>query len=156
MQWGRSPGLPIPESAHEPACSDRSGAPTIWVNVGPGRVRELTRRTRGVSTERMVEELTRYVRGWLGYYGKCDTPSVPASLERWVRRRLRSAMWKQWQRGRVRFGELTKRGVSCDLAARTAGSADGPWRLARSPALAIALPNAYFDRLGLPRLTVCR
>ena len=74
------------------------------------RVRELTRRTRGVSRERMVEELTRYVRGWLGYFGKCDTPSVLESLEGWVRRRLRSAMWKQWKRGRVRFGELTKRG----------------------------------------------
>ena len=120
------------------------------------RVRELTGRTRGVSTERMVEELTRYLRGWLGYFGKCDTPSVLESLEGWVRRRLRFAMWKQWKRGRVRFGELTKRGVGRYLAAQTAGSAHGPWRLAHSPALAIALPNVYFDRLGLPRLTVCR
>ncbi len=120
------------------------------------RVRELTGRTRGVSTERMVEELTRYLRGWLGYFGKCDTPSVLESLEGWVRRRLRSAMWKQWRRGPVRFGELSKRGVGRDLAAQTAGSAHRPWRLAHSPALAIALPNVYFDRLGLPRLTVCR
>ena len=118
------------------------------------RVRELTRRTRGVSIERMAEDLARYLRGWLGYFGRCQTPSVLATLEAWLRRRLRSAMWKQWKRGTVRFAELRKRGVSKDLAAQTAGSVHGPWRLANSPALAIALPNAYFDSLGIPRLTV--
>ena len=118
------------------------------------RVRELTSRTRGVSIERMAEELTRYMRGWLGYFGKCQTPSVLQSLEEWTRRRLRSAIWKQWKRGRVRFAELRKRGVGKDLAAQSAGSAHGPWRMANSPALGIALPNAYFDLLGIPRLTV--
>jgi len=118
------------------------------------RVRELTRRTRGVSTERMAADLSRYLRGWIGYFGKCQTPSVLQSLEEWTRRRLRSAIWKQWKRGSVRFAELRKRGVGKDLAAQTAGSAHGPWRLACSPALSIALPNAYFDSLGVPRLTV--
>ena len=120
------------------------------------KVRELTRRTRGVSTQRMAKELTRYLRGWLGYFGTCETPFVLQELERWLRRRLRSAIWKQWKRGPVRFAELRKRGVGKDLAAKTAGSAHGPWRLANSPALAIALPNAYFDSLELPRLTVAR
>ncbi len=118
------------------------------------RVRELTSRTRGVSIERRAEDLARYLRGWVGYFGKCQTPSVLAALEEWVRRRLRSAIWKQWKQGKVRFAELRKRGVGKDLAAQTAGSAHGPWRLANSPALAIALPNAYFDSLGVPKLTV--
>jgi RNA-directed DNA polymerase len=117
------------------------------------RVRELTRRTRGVSVEKMAEELGRYLRGWLGYFGQCQTPSVLQSLEAWTRHRLRSVIWKQWKRGSVRFAELRKRGVGKDLAAQTAGSAHGPWRLANSPALAFALPNAYFDSLGIPRLT---
>jgi RNA-directed DNA polymerase len=120
------------------------------------KVRELTRRTRGVSTERMAEDLARYLRGWIGYFGKCQTPSVLEDLEKWFRRRLRSAIWKQWKRGSVRFAELQKRGVGKDLAAQTAGSAHGPWRLANSPALAKALPNAYFDSLGIPRLTAGR
>jgi RNA-directed DNA polymerase len=126
------------------------------VNRFKGRVRELTSRTRGVSTERMSEELSRYLRGWIGYFGKCETPSVLEGLEQWFRRRLRSAIWKQWKRGSVRFAELRKRGVGKDLAAQTAGSAHGPWRLANSPALAIALPNAYFDSLGIPQLTIRR
>jgi RNA-directed DNA polymerase len=120
------------------------------------RVRELTRRTRGVSIERMAEELARYLRGWIGYFGQSQTPSVLEDLEKWVRRRLRSAIWKQWKRGTVRFAELRKRGVGKDLAAQTAGSAHGPWRLANSPALAFALPNVYFDSLGIPKLTGSR
>ena len=117
------------------------------------RVRELTSRTRGVSIERMAEELARYLRGWIGYFGNCETPSVLQSLEEWTRHRLRSAIWKQWKRGTKRFAELRKRGVGKDLAATTAGSAHGPWPLANSPALAIALPNAYFASLGIPSLT---
>jgi len=117
------------------------------------KVRELTRRTRGVQVERMAEELGRYLRGWIGYFGQCQTPSVLQGLGEWTRRRLRSVLWKQWDRGPVRFAELRKRGVGKDLAAQTAGSAHGPWRLANSPALQFALPNAYFDSLGIPRLT---
>lgn len=117
------------------------------------KVRELTRRTRGVSVEKMAEELGRYLRGWIGYFGRSQTPSVLEDLEKWVRHRLRSVIWKQWKRGKVRFAELRKRGISKDLAACTAGSPHGPWRLANSPALAKALPNAYFDSLGIPRLT---
>ena len=121
-----------------------------------GKIRELTRRTRGVSVEKMAEELSRYLRGWIGYFGQSQTPSVLQGLEEWTRRRLRSVIWKQWTRGTVRFAELRKRGVGKDLAAQTAGSAHGPWRLADSPGLHIALPNAYFDALGIPRLTVRR
>ena len=116
------------------------------------KVRELTRRTRGVSVEKMAEELGRYLRGWIGYFGQNQTPSVLEDLEKWVRRRLRSVIWKQWKRGKVRFAELRKRGVGKDLAAQTAGSAHGPWRLAESPALHFALPNVYFDSLGIPKL----
>jgi RNA-directed DNA polymerase len=116
------------------------------------RVRELTRRTRGVSVETMAGQLGRYLTGWRGYFGFCQTPSVLQRLDRWLRRRLRLVVWKQWKYTRVRFAELRKRGVSKDLAAQTAGSAHGPWRLSNSPALSIALPNAYFASLGLPRL----
>jgi RNA-directed DNA polymerase len=118
------------------------------------RVRELTSRTRGIGIERMAKELASYLRGWIGYFGKCQTPSVLQRLEEWTRRRLRSVIWKQWKRGRVRFPELRKRGVDPALAAQTAGSAHGPWRLANSPALRYALPNAYFDSLGIPKLMV--
>src|SRR5262250_417239 len=140
-----------------------TGGPTPKRRIAPKavlrfkeRVRELTSRTRGVSIDRMAEELARYLRGWLGYFGNCETPSVLRHLEEWTRRRLRSAIWKQWKRGTTRFAELRTRGVGKDLAATTAGSAHGPWQLANSPALALALPNAYFASLGIPPFTARR
>jgi RNA-directed DNA polymerase len=118
------------------------------------RIRERTRRTRSISLPQMVQEITTYLRGWLGYFGDCQTPSVLQRLDTWLRRRLRSVVWKQWKRGRTRFRELRKRGLGKDLAAQSAGSPHGPWRLANSPALALALPNAYFAKLGLLPMVV--
>jgi len=115
-------------------------------------------RNRALAAEVLQDEVrvTRYLRGWIGYFGKCETLSVLEGLEQWFRRRFRSAIWKQFKRGSVRFAELRKRDVGKDLAAKTAGSAHGPWRLADSLALHVALPNAYFDSLGIPRLTADR
>jgi RNA-directed DNA polymerase len=118
------------------------------------RVRELTRRTRGISLAQMVHELAEYLRGWISYFGRCETPSVLEELGQWLRRRLRSMVWKQWKRGTTRYRELRKRGIAAQDAAPTTGSSDGPWHLAKTPALSIALPNAYFVSLGLPELTI--
>jgi RNA-directed DNA polymerase len=116
------------------------------------KARQLTRRTRGISIEQMVKELSTYLRGWRSYFGFCQTPTVLRNLDSWIHRRLRAVLWKQWKRGRKRFAELRQCGVREELAAKAAGSVRGPWRLAHSPALAIALPNTYFDALGLLRL----
>jgi RNA-directed DNA polymerase len=116
------------------------------------KVREITNRTRGISMEQMAKELASYLRGWKGYFGFCQTPSVLERLDQWIRHRLRSMIWKQWKRGKVRFSKLCDRGIGRHLAAQTAGSPCGPWRIANSPALNIAFPITYFDSLGLPRL----
>jgi RNA-directed DNA polymerase len=118
------------------------------------KVRDLTSRTRGISVEQMTKELADYLRGWKAYFGFCETPTVLEALDQWLRRRLRAVIWKQWKRGRVRFRELCARGLGRDLAATTAGSSHGPWRIANSPALSITLPLAYFDSLGIPRLYI--
>jgi RNA-directed DNA polymerase len=91
------------------------------------RVRELTRRTRGISLQQMTEELASYLRGWRSYFGYCQTPSVLQGLDQWIRRRLRSVIWKQKKRRSW-------------------------WRLANSPALSVEFTKAYFDSLGFPRL----
>ena len=120
------------------------------------RVRELTRRRGGRSLAQIVKELSVYLIGWRGYFGFCQTPSVLRGLDGWLRRRLRAIAWKQWKHGRARFAELRRRGVGRDLAAQTAGSPHGPWRLSNSPALSLSLPNAYFRSLGLTSVAELR
>jgi RNA-directed DNA polymerase len=100
-----------------------------------------------------IEQLNLYIRGWRGYFGFCQTPGVLGKLDCWIRRRLRSVVWKQWKRGKRRFAALRSMDINKSLAARTAGSVHGPWRVSRSPALCFALSNGYFDSLGLVHLT---
>jgi RNA-directed DNA polymerase len=116
------------------------------------KIREITARTRGIHIKQMTKELSNYLRGWKGYFGFCETPSVLRELDKWIRQRLRSMIWKQWKRGTVRFKRLCQLGVDENLAAQTAGSSHGPWRLARCSAMKYAFPITYFDSLGLPRL----
>jgi RNA-directed DNA polymerase len=116
------------------------------------RVRELTRRTGGQSLSQVAKELSCYLIGWRGYFGFCETPSVLRKLDQWTRRRLRAIAWHQWQWASTRFVKLRRRGVGRDLAAQTAGSPHGPWRLSNSPALAVALPNVFFAALGVATL----
>jgi RNA-directed DNA polymerase len=118
------------------------------------RVRELTPRTGGRSLAQIVPELSRSLIGWRGYFGFCETPGILRGLDKWVRRRLRAIVWKQWKYGRNRFAELRRLGIGKDLAAQTAGSSHGPWRISNSPALATAFPNAFFKGLGLASVYV--
>jgi RNA-directed DNA polymerase len=116
------------------------------------RIREITRRAKGVSMKTTMEELAPYMRGWRSYFGFCETPEVLIYLTRWVRLRLRAAMWRQWKTPRRRRAALLELGVRPRLANNTAGSGHGPWYLARAQALAFGLSNAYFKSLGLPSL----
>jgi RNA-directed DNA polymerase len=116
------------------------------------RIREITRRAKGVSMKTTMEELAPYMRGWRGYFGFCETPEVLIGLTRWVRLRLRAAMWRQWKTPRRRRAALMELGVRERLANNTAGSGLGPWYLAKAKALSVGLSNAYFKSLGLPSL----
>jgi RNA-directed DNA polymerase len=115
------------------------------------RIREITRRTKGVSIETTMEELVPYMRGWRGHFGFCETPEVLIALTRWVRLRLRAAFWRQWKTPRRRRAALIARGISGQLC-NMAASGRGPWHLARSKTLSVGLSNAYFKSLGLPAL----
>ena len=105
--------------------------------------------------KKIMEELGRYSRGWLSYFSKCETESVRKNLSTWLRRRVRSAYWRQWKTGRNRFRQLLKLGIRKDLCARTAGSGKGPWRISYSRALNIGLPNSHFEEAGVPKFS-CR
>jgi RNA-directed DNA polymerase len=112
------------------------------------RVRELTRRHRGVSLERMIADLNPFVRGWAGYFGFSQWREF-ASLDGWIRRRLRCVAWVQWKTRGQRYRELRRLRVSERSASAAIFSPKGPWRLSFSEALHRAFTNVRFRRLGL-------
>ena len=114
------------------------------------RVRELTRRTRGTSIGAIVAELRETLLGWKAYFGIAEVLSPLRDIDKWVRRKLRCYLWKQW--GPSGYRELRKRGVSVREAWNTSKSAHGQWRLSKTPASTIALPLSFFTNLGLPNL----
>jgi len=115
------------------------------------RVRQITSRTGGRSLVQVAEELRRYLLGWKGYFQLADTPKIFRGLDEWIRHRLRAIQLKQWKRGRTIFRELRARGMSRTQAAKVAANARRWWRNS-AMVINIALPNTYFEGLGVPRL----
>ncbi len=117
------------------------------------RIRELTNRNRGASIAIVVRELTTYLKGWLQYFGICEVPSSRRDLDKWIRSRLRLLQVKQWKRGTTAYPRLVAMGVQEPAAIHTAQHLRRWWYAAHSPGMLRGMPPAYFDRLGLPRLT---
>ena len=116
------------------------------------RVREITGRNRGRSLVQVVKELRSYLAGWKNYFSLADTPSVFEAADTWIRHRLRAIQLKQWRRAPTVYRELRARQVPERVALSAAAHAKRWWSVAAHRALHIALPNTYFDRIGLPRL----
>jgi len=113
-------------------------------------IKVLSRRTRGHTLLQVIAEIRKSLLGWKAYFDIAEVLSPLRNLDKWIRRRLRSYVWKQW--GRKGYRMLRRLGIDRQLAWNTAKSAHGPWRLSASPALYYAMPNKYFRDLGLPEL----
>jgi RNA-directed DNA polymerase len=98
----------------------------------------------------IAAELRESLLGWKAYFGIAEVLSPLRDIDKWLRRKLRCYLWKQW--GPAGYRELRKRGVTVREAWYTSKSAHGPWRLSKTPALALALPLRFFETLGVPSL----
>jgi RNA-directed DNA polymerase len=116
------------------------------------RVREITRRNRGVSLDRMVTELNRYLLGWCAFYRHISGRSVLDKLDRWVRRKLRCVKLKQGKRARGIARFLMQQGISRDRAYCLGGSGKGWWRLSRTPQAHQSMDKKWFELIGLVNL----
>lgn len=117
-----------------------------------GRIRQITRRTCGRSIAQVIGQLRPYVLGWKAYFGLAQTAKVLQGLDEWMRHRLRAIHLKHWKRSATIYRELTKLGAKPDVAKSVAANSRCWWRNSRM-ALNYVLTIAYFDRLGMPRLT---
>ena len=135
---------------------------SVWLTapkLGPGcnqtispwlrRIKELTGRSRGISMERRLTDLNRYVRGWIGYFGLARQLDDFADLDGWIRRRVRMCYWKQWRYARTKVRNLVQLGVNLDMAIKHATSRKKYWRMSRTPAMRTAMPNKWLAQQGL-------
>lgn len=113
------------------------------------RIRELTSRKWSVSMEYRIQQLNRYVRGWMGYFRLSQTPRKFSDLDEWFRRRARQIRWKEWKRPRTRVAKLRKLGIRPNLAYQWGMTSRAYWRIAGSPILTRALPNQHWVEEGL-------
>jgi hypothetical protein len=116
------------------------------------RARQITSRTGGRSAEQVAGELRTYLLGWKQYFRLADTPGIFRDLDKWIHRRLRMLQLRQWKSGPTVYRELQRRGVDGAALWIAARYARSWWHVAAHKALQIALPGAYFDGLGIPRL----
>src|SRR5579884_1521008 len=112
-------------------------------------IRKLTRRARGISMEKRIGLLNRFIAGWCAYFAIAETPGTFQALDEWLRRRLRQARWKEWKRVRTRVRNLRALGTPHQKAYEWGNTRKGPWRIAGSALLQRTLPNAYWESLGL-------
>ncbi len=116
------------------------------------RVRQLTRRSGGRSLAEVTERLRPYFLGWKAYFGLAQTPGIWRTLDEWLRHRLRAVQLKHWKRGKTMYRELRTLGAAAPVAQRVAANSRRWWRNSDGD-LNRVLTLAYFDRLGVPRLS---
>ncbi|WP_240491312.1 group II intron reverse transcriptase/maturase [Pirellula sp. SH-Sr6A] len=113
------------------------------------RIREITGRSRGISMAHRLKELARYVRGWMGYFALASQLKLFASLEQWIRRRIRCCYWKRWRRVRTRIRNLVALGGPRRQAIRHGKSRKGPWHMSKTIASGVGLTNAWLAAQGV-------
>jgi group II intron reverse transcriptase/maturase len=116
------------------------------------KIKQITRRSGGISISEVVGKLRRYVLGWKAYFRLTQTPRIWSRLDEWMRHRMRAIHLKQWKKASTIYRELIKLGAHRHVA-RAAASHRGRWWHGSSNAMNCAMPISYFDRLGMPRLT---
>jgi len=116
------------------------------------RIRQFTRRSSGRNLPEIAERLRAYMPGWKAYFQLAQTPNVFRELDQWIRHRLRAVQLKHWRRGTTMYRELKALGASETDARQVAANSRRWWRNSRF-LLNRAMPVAYFDRLGVPRLS---
>jgi hypothetical protein len=117
------------------------------------KLRERFRRGRGRRLEDIIEhELNPLLRGWIAYFRLSETRGFAEELDRWIRRRLRCVLWRQWKSPHTRYKRLRQLGLETARARRAVWSGRGPWNRSRSPEMGAALPPRRLAAMGLVSL----
>jgi RNA-directed DNA polymerase len=116
------------------------------------RIRQITRRNRGIGLGRMISELNSYLTGWVTYFRYAACKSHLTEMDGWTRRKLRCVRLKQCKRVKPIVDFLSRQGVATPQAWITALSGKGWWRLSGAPSVNQAMSNQWFEEQGLVNL----
>lgn len=117
-----------------------------------GKLRQLTRRNRGIALERMIGEVNSFTTGWVTYYRHAAAKGALIGLDEWLRRKLRCVRLKQCKRPKAIAAFLIERGVPKGRVRLLAGTGKGWWRRSGTPPANEAMTLEWFDGLGLVSL----
>ena len=117
------------------------------------KIREITNKNKGISMDYRLIKLNDMIIGWVNYFKIANASRKLMELDKWIRRRLRACMWKQWKKVRTRYRNLIKFGIPKPKAYQYANTRKGYWRISNSPILNKIFNNKYFEILGLISMT---
>jgi len=117
------------------------------------RIRQITRRNRGVSIAKVIGELNEYLTGWVTYFRHAQCRKRLRQLDQWLRRKLRCYRLKQRKRTKSIADFLMEQGVPEWRAWLLALSGKGWWRMSSTPQAHEAMPIQWFQQMGLINLT---
>ncbi|PJE50265.1 group II intron maturase-specific domain-containing protein, partial [Pediococcus damnosus] len=116
-------------------------------------LKQITKRNRGVSTDKIFQEIQQKMRGWIQYFSVGKMTTFIQTLDKWLRSRIRQYIWKQWKKTKTKINNLKRLGLSTSDAVKSANTRKGYWRTAHSKTLLYTLTNEKLERLGLMNLT---
>jgi RNA-directed DNA polymerase len=116
------------------------------------RVKEIIRKGRGRSLPKTAVELTKYLRGWVNYFRLSQVKIAFEGLDQWIRRKLRSVLWRQWKKPRTRVRKLIERGIDKARAITSANNGRGPWWNAGASHMNAAISSKWLEQQGLMSL----
>ena len=113
------------------------------------RMKELTRRSWGVSNSYKVQKLNQLIRGWINYFKIGSMKELCRRLDSNIRYRLRMCIWKQWKTPKNRAKNLMKLDVPQWAAYKIAYCGDRYARLAHNGWVQTAINNKRLAEFGL-------
>lgn len=131
--------------------------PKIWIAKESIRrmkdkIRDITSRKKPFTLDYRIKKLNQYLMGWCGYFALADTPSVFATFDSWIRRRLRMCMWKDWKKPGTKVRKLIGLGAPKEKSYEWGNTRKSYWRISKSPILHRTLGNSYWSFQGLKSL----
>lgn len=137
MTWHRQPKLKIAQASRERLAE---------------KIRQTLRASRGQSLRAAIEQLNPLLRGWMAYFRLTEVKGVLEELDGWIRRTLRTLLWRQWKRNPARAKHLMRAGLDKVRAWQSATNGRGPWWNGGASHMHTAYPKSWFDRMGLVSL----